>query len=96
LSLPADLRLGPAMPGRCCCWQRAFDLASQLGDLFESAVKRRFASRIPANIIPGTAVADRLDGFVPLSRWRRFSIFAGRAMRRPSYGLVKYERCSVA
>ncbi len=40
-------------------------LASQLGDLFESAVKRRFGVKDSSHIIPGHGgLLDRLDGFV--------------------------------
>jgi phosphatidate cytidylyltransferase len=40
-------------------------LASQAGDLFESAVKRRFGAKDSGRIIPGHGgLMDRLDGFV--------------------------------
>ncbi|WP_346656081.1 phosphatidate cytidylyltransferase [Bradyrhizobium sp. dw_78] len=40
-------------------------IASQFGDLFESAVKRRFGVKDSSHIIPGHGgVLDRLDGFV--------------------------------
>ena len=40
-------------------------IASQLGDLFESAVKRRFGVKDSSHIIPGHGgLLDRLDGFV--------------------------------
>jgi phosphatidate cytidylyltransferase len=40
-------------------------IASQLGDLFESAVKRRFGVKDSSQIIPGHGgLLDRLDGFV--------------------------------
>jgi phosphatidate cytidylyltransferase len=40
-------------------------IAAQLGDLFESAVKRRFGVKDSSHIIPGHGgVMDRLDGFV--------------------------------
>ena len=40
-------------------------IASQLGDLFESAVKRRFGVKDSSRIIPGHGgLLDRLDGFV--------------------------------
>jgi phosphatidate cytidylyltransferase len=40
-------------------------VASQLGDLFESAVKRRFGVKDSSHIIPGHGgLMDRLDGFV--------------------------------
>jgi phosphatidate cytidylyltransferase len=42
-----------------------FSIVSQLGDLFESAVKRRFGVKDSSHIIPGHGgLLDRLDGFV--------------------------------
>lgn len=43
----------------------ALSVVSQLGDLFESAVKRRFGVKDSSQIIPGHGgLMDRLDGFV--------------------------------
>jgi phosphatidate cytidylyltransferase len=43
----------------------ALSVASQLGDLFESAVKRRFGVKDSSHVIPGHGgLLDRLDGFV--------------------------------
>ncbi|NGX94550.1 MAG: phosphatidate cytidylyltransferase, partial [Candidatus Afipia apatlaquensis] len=40
-------------------------IVSQFGDLFESAVKRRFDVKDSSHIIPGHGgLLDRLDGFV--------------------------------
>jgi phosphatidate cytidylyltransferase len=40
-------------------------IASQVGDLFESAVKRRFGVKDSSQLIPGHGgLMDRLDGFV--------------------------------
>lgn len=43
----------------------ALTVVSQLGDLFESAVKRRFGVKDSSHIIPGHGgLMDRLDGFI--------------------------------
>jgi phosphatidate cytidylyltransferase len=43
----------------------ALSLASQGGDLFESAVKRRFSAKDASQLIPGHGgLMDRLDGFI--------------------------------
>jgi phosphatidate cytidylyltransferase len=40
-------------------------VASQAGDLFESAIKRRFGAKDAGALIPGHGgLMDRLDGFV--------------------------------
>ena len=68
-------------------------IVSQFGDLFESAVKRRFGVKDSSHIIPGHGgLLDRLDGFVAaVGSGGDFRAFAGRrGWRRPrSYGLVK-------
>jgi phosphatidate cytidylyltransferase len=54
------LRLGPLL-----LLGAVLSIASQLGDLFESAVKRRFGVKDSSHIIPGHGgLMDRLDGFV--------------------------------
>jgi phosphatidate cytidylyltransferase len=41
---------------------------AQAGDLFESAVKRRFGAKDASHLIPGHGgLMDRLDGFVTAS-----------------------------
>jgi phosphatidate cytidylyltransferase len=46
----------------------ALSVASQAGDLFESAVKRRFGVKDASHVIPGHGgLMDRLDGFIAAS-----------------------------
>jgi phosphatidate cytidylyltransferase len=46
----------------------ALSVASQAGDLFESAVKRRFGVKDTSHVIPGHGgLMDRLDGFIAAS-----------------------------
>jgi phosphatidate cytidylyltransferase len=59
----AAFRLGETIP--LLVVASVLSIASQLGDLFESAVKRRFGVKDSSRIIPGHGgVLDRLDGFV--------------------------------
>jgi phosphatidate cytidylyltransferase len=59
----AALDLGGAGP--LLLLSAVLSVASQLGDLFESAVKRRFGVKDSSHIIPGHGgLMDRLDGFV--------------------------------
>lgn len=59
----AAFGLGRTMP--LLLLASAMSVASQLGDLFESAVKRRFGVKDSSQIIPGHGgLLDRLDGFV--------------------------------
>jgi phosphatidate cytidylyltransferase len=54
---------GPAGP--LLLLAAVLSIASQLGDLFESAVKRRFGVKDSSQFIPGHGgLLDRLDGFV--------------------------------
>jgi phosphatidate cytidylyltransferase len=53
-------KIGPLLP-----LAALLSIVSQLGDLFESAVKRRFGVKDSSHIIPGHGgLLDRLDGFV--------------------------------
>jgi phosphatidate cytidylyltransferase len=59
----AAFGLGKALP--MLLLGAVLSIASQLGDLFESAVKRRFGVKDSSHIIPGHGgLLDRLDGFV--------------------------------
>jgi phosphatidate cytidylyltransferase len=51
------------MPAACVAF--VLSIASQAGDLFESAVKRRFGVKDASHVIPGHGgLMDRLDGFI--------------------------------
>ena len=57
--------LGLGKPGPLLMISGVLSVVSQLGDLFESAVKRRFGVKDSSQIIPGHGgLLDRLDGFV--------------------------------
>lgn len=66
----------------------ALTIVSQLGDLFESAVKRRFGVKDSSRIIPGHGgLLDRLDGYVfavvlaaLIGIWRGGADGAGRGL----------------
>jgi phosphatidate cytidylyltransferase len=59
----AALGLGKTVP--LLVLGAVLSVASQFGDLFESAVKRRFGVKDSSHIIPGHGgLLDRLDGFV--------------------------------
>jgi len=58
-------RFGLGKAGPLLLLGAVLSIASQLGDLFESAVKRRFGVKDSSQIIPGHGgLMDRLDGFV--------------------------------
>jgi phosphatidate cytidylyltransferase len=57
--------VGLGKPGPLVLLGAVLSIASQLGDLFESAVKRRFGVKDSSHIIPGHGgLLDRLDGYV--------------------------------
>jgi phosphatidate cytidylyltransferase len=57
--------LGLGKTGPVLLLGAALSIASQLGDLLESAVKRRFGVKDSSHLIPGHGgLMDRLDGFV--------------------------------
>ena len=78
-----------ARPVRCCCLAAMLSIVSQLGDLFESAVKRRFGVKDSSHIIPGHGgLLDRLDGFVAAVVLAAFSASCGAALDGVGRGLM--------
>lgn len=64
-------------------------IASQAGDLFESAVKRRFDAKDASGLIPGHGgVMDRVDGFVVAAAVAAAIGFARGGLDGPAQGLM--------
>ena len=63
--------------------------ASQAGDLFESAIKRRFGAKDTSQLIPGHGgLMDRLDGFVVAALIAALIGAARGGLTTPSRGLL--------
>ena len=64
-------------------------MVSQAGDLFESAVKRRFDTKDASGLIPGHGgVMDRVDGFVVATLVAASVGVARGGMESPAQGLL--------
>jgi len=64
-------------------------IASQAGDLFESALKRRFDAKDAGNILPGHGgLMDRLDGFVAASTAALLIGVVHGGVEHPARGLM--------
>jgi phosphatidate cytidylyltransferase len=62
---------------------------SQAGDLFESAVKRRFAAKEASGLIPGHGgVMDRLDGFMVAAFVAATIGILRQGLDAPAHGLL--------
>ncbi len=64
-------------------------VVSQAGDLFESALKRRFAAKDAGNLLPGHGgLMDRLDGFVAAATAALLIGAAHGGLENPTRGLM--------
>lgn len=67
----------------------ALSIVSQSGDLFESALKRRFAAKDASNLLPGHGgLMDRLDGFVAAATAALLIGAAHGNLENPARGLM--------
>lgn len=66
-------------------------IASQLGDIFESSVKRRFGKKDASGILPGHGgVMDRIDGFVIAAFLALIIGVLHRGFNEPATGLLQW------
>ena len=74
-----------ALAGLAC----GLSIASQAGDLLESAVKRRFGAKDASQLIPGHGgLMDRLDGFITASLAAAMIGVARGGLDTPATGLL--------
>ena len=67
----------------------ALSVVAQAGDLFESAVKRRFGAKDASGLIPGHGgVMDRLDGFLVAAMVALLIGAARQGLSAPAQGLL--------
>jgi phosphatidate cytidylyltransferase len=67
----------------------ALSVCAQLGDLFESALKRRFGAKDTSRLIPGHGgLMDRLDGFVAAAAVACLVGLARGGVEAPARGLL--------
>jgi phosphatidate cytidylyltransferase len=66
-------------------------VAAQTGDIFESALKRRFGVKDSGRLIPGHGgLMDRLDGFIPAAVLGCAIGLAARGIEAPARGLLMW------
>jgi phosphatidate cytidylyltransferase len=75
--------------GAIACVALALSIVAQAGDLFESALKRRFGVKDSSHLIPGHGgLMDRLDGFVAAAALAALIGFARGGLDAPARGLL--------
>lgn len=82
------LALPGASPLRLATMGAMLSLVSQAGDMFESAIKRRFGAKDASTLIPGHGgVMDRVDGLVAVASAAGLMGFVVN-VHAPAYGLL--------
>jgi phosphatidate cytidylyltransferase len=82
----ASLGISPAVAGTLAL---VLSIVAQGGDLFESAVKRRFGAKDASSLIPGHGgVMDRLDGFLVAALVAVLIGWVHQGMAAPARGLL--------
>jgi len=82
----AGLRHGPVI-----ALAALLSVASQSGDLLESAIKRRFGVKDASHVIPGHGgVMDRLDGFIVAAALAAIIGVARGGLMRAGHGLLAW------
>jgi phosphatidate cytidylyltransferase len=78
-----------AAPGVIAALAAALSVVGQIGDLFESALKRRFGVKDSSNLIPGHGgLMDRLDAFVAVAALAAIIGISRGGIEAPGRGLL--------